>query len=128
MKLTGGGSAAASARLLALLCGLTTGGCSSAPYAESSRTEATVTGRVTSQGKPITSGKVIFDPANVNRRNESAATADIRQDGSYEVKTLIGANRVTVAVPGRLTKASAPYVQQICDVKAGSNTFDIVIP
>ena len=129
MRFPSGHNVAASARLFALLLGLTTGGCSSgAPYAESSRTEATVTGRVTSQGEPITSGSVIFDPANVNRPNEPAATAKIRQDGSYEVKTLIGANRVTVAVPGRLTKTSAPYVQKIYDVQAGSNTFDIPVP
>jgi hypothetical protein len=129
MRFPSGRSAATSARLFALVCGLTTAGCSSgAPYAESSRTEATVTGRVASQGKPITSGKVIFDPANVNRPNERAATAEIRKDGSYELKTLIGANRVTVAIPGRLTKAGSPYVQQICDVRNGSNNFDITIP
>jgi hypothetical protein len=121
--------APACASLIALLCALTIGGCSSgAPYAESSRTEGTVSGLVTLQGKPVTTGKVVFDPANINRPNEPAATAEIRKDGTFEVKTLIGANRVTVAIPGGHTKAGSPYVQKICEVRAGSNTFDITIP
>jgi hypothetical protein len=129
MTFPDGRRASASAGLLALSCALAVGGCSSgAPYAESSRKEATVTGRVTSQGKPVTTGKVIFDPANINRPNEPAATAEIGKDGTYEVKTLIGANRVTVAIPGRRTKAGSPYVQQICDVQSGNNAFDIAIP
>jgi hypothetical protein len=120
---------AASAGLLGLLFGLAAGGCGSgAPYAESSQTEATVSGRVTAQGKPVTKGQVIFDPANVNRKTVPARTAEIRKDGTYEVTTLIGANRVTVAIPGRLAKAGFPYVQQIYEVQSGSHTFDIAIP
>ncbi len=116
-------------RPLAVICGLLAAGCGSgAPYAESSLTEATVTGRVTSTGKPIAKGQVVFDPANVNRPRESARTAEIRKDGTYEVTTLIGENRVTVAIPGRTKKGGVPYVQQIFDVKAGSNTFDITVP
>ena len=115
--------------LFAVFGALSVGGCSSGtPYAESSRKQATVTGSVTSQGKPVTTGKVIFDPANVNRPNEPAAMAEIGKDGRYEVKTLIGANRVTVAMPGRRTPAGSPYVQQICEVQSGNNTFDIMIP
>jgi len=129
MTLRRGGRRAASLGLLALVCGLTTGGCGSgAPYAESSQTEATVSGRVTSQDKPVTTGQVIFDPSNVKRPKEPARTAEIRKDGTYEVTTLIGANRVSVAIPGRVTKAGAPYVQQLCDVKSGSNTFNITLP
>jgi hypothetical protein len=120
----------ASAYWLGLLCGLAAGGCAAgAPSAESSRTEATVTGRVTSQGKPVTKGQVIFDPANVNRAGEPARTAEIRKDGTYEVKTLIGGNRVAVSIPARPRKPGAPpYGQQVCDVRAGGNTFDISIP
>ncbi len=129
MTIPDGRRVCASAGLVALCCALAAGGCSSGvPYAESSRKEATVTGRVTSQGKPVTTGKVIFDPANINRPNEPAATAEIGKDGAYEVKTLIGANRVTVAIPGRLTKGGAPYVQQLCDVQSENNVFDIAIP
>jgi hypothetical protein len=88
-----------------------------------------VTGRVTSQGKPVPKGQVIFDPANVNRLSEPARTAEIRPDGTYEVKTLIGANRVTVSVPARPRKPGAPpYGQQTCEARAGSNTSDITLP
>ena len=121
--------AAARAALAGLLCGLAAGGCTpGAPYAESSLTEATVTGHVTSQGKPVAKGQVIFDPANINRPREAARTAQIREDGTYQVTTLIGTNRVTVAIPGRATKAGFPYIQHSFDVKAGSNSFDVTIP
>jgi hypothetical protein len=114
---------------LALLCGLALSGCGrGGPYAESSRTEATVAGRVTSQGKPVTKGQVVFDPANVNRSAEPARMAEINRDGTYRVTTLIGANRVTVAIPGRPTKARAPHAQQVFDVQSGTNTFDITVP
>lgn len=115
--------------LLVVLMGMAAGGCGSgAPRAESSLTEATVTGRVTTPGKPITKGQVIFDPANVNRPREAARTAEIGPDGSYKVTTLIGENRVTVAIPGRPMKKGTPYVQQTCRVQAGDNTFDIAVP
>ncbi len=112
--------------LVALVCAFAIVGCGSgAPYAEASLTEAVVSGRVTAEGKPVTKGQIIFDPANVNRRNERVRTAELRPDGSYEVTTLIGANRVTVAVPLRATKGQYPYNQRTCDVKAGNNTLDI---
>jgi hypothetical protein len=115
--------------VLVTLCGLASSGCGSgAPHAESSLTEATVAGRVVTSGKPITKGQVIFDPANVNRPREAARTADIAPDGSYKVTTLIGENRVTVAIPGRARKAGSPYVQEICKVSPGENTFDIRLP
>jgi hypothetical protein len=117
---------AASLGLLALLVGMVAAGCrSDAPYAESSLAEATVSGRVSSQGKAVTKGQVIFDPANVNRKTVVARTAEIRNDGTYEVTTLIGANRVTVAIPGRTTKSGFPYFQQMYDVKSDRNTLDI---
>ena len=129
MSFRSGPRPAASTALLALFCGLTAEGCGSGvPYAESSKTEATVSGRITSAGGPVTKGQVIFDPTNVNRPKETARTAEIRKDGTYEVTTLIGANRVTVAIPGRVTKTGFPYVQKTCDVQSGTNTFDIAIP
>ena len=87
-----------------------------------------MTGRVTAAGKPVANGRVIFDPANVNRPSEQARTAEIGKDGTFEVTTLIGANRVTLAIPARASKKGAPYVQQVCEVQTGDNTFDIAIP
>jgi FlaG/FlaF family flagellin (archaellin) len=126
MSFVRGRRQAARVGLLAALVGTAAGGCrSDAPYAEASLAEATVSGRVTSGGTAVTKGQVIFDPANVKRKTVVARAAEIRSDGTYEVKTLIGANRVTVAIPDRRTKAGAPYFQRIFDVKSGSNTFDI---
>jgi len=121
---------AASTAMLVMVCGLAGGGCGSgAPYAESSTTEATVTGRVTSEGKPVTKGQVIFDPTNINRRKETPHMADIRKDGTYEVTTLIGDNRVTLAIPSRpKKKAGTRIFQKVYDVKVGTNTFDIEAP
>jgi hypothetical protein len=118
------------AALLALVCGLAAVGCGPGrPHAESSLAEATVTGHVRSSGKPITKGQVIFDPANVNRPNVSARSSEIGPDGAYKVTTLIGENRVTVAIPGRRPNVGAPYVQQTCDVHAGEeNTLEINVP
>jgi len=70
----------------------------------------------------------MFAPANINRPSEPARTAEIRKDGTFEVTTLIGANRVTVAIPAHASKKGAPYVQQVCEVQTGDNTFDITIP
>jgi hypothetical protein len=116
--------------LLAAACRLAAGGCGQGtPHAESSLTEATVTGRVTSGGKPISEGRVIFDPANVRRSTVVARTATIGPDGTYKITTLVGENRVTVAIPARRPRAGAPYVQQIYDVHAGQeNTLDIAVP
>jgi hypothetical protein len=120
---------AGTAGLLVLCWVSSAGGCGSgAPYAESSQTEATVSGRVTLTAKPVAKGQVIFDPSNVNRPKEAARIAEISEDGTYLVKTLIGANRVTVAIPGHRAKAGSPYVQRTVDVRSGSNTFDIAIP
>ena len=47
---------------------------------------------------------------------------------TYKVTTLIGDNRVTVAIPGRPMKKGTPYVQQTFNVQAGDNTFDIAVP
>ena len=106
--------------LIVLSCGLAVAGCGSGvPYAESSRTEARVAGRVTAAGKPLTKGQVIFDPANINRRSEPARTGAIGKDGTYEVTTLIGSNRVSVAVPGtsRKKRAGGPDIQQVYEVR-----------
>jgi hypothetical protein len=71
---------------------------------------------------------VIFDPANVNRRTATARTAEIRKDGTYEATTLIGENRVTVAIPRRTQQKAAPYVQKVYKVEPGGNTLDIAVP
>jgi hypothetical protein len=117
------------AGLLAAIAGLAAGGCGpGAPHAESSLAEGTVTGRVMSAGKPITRGRVILDPANVNRPREAARTAEIAEDGTYKATTLVGENRITVAIPGRPMKKGTPQVQRNIEVRAGENNLDITVP
>jgi hypothetical protein len=130
MVLSNGRHAKTRAGLLAVACGLAAAGCGPVvPHAESSLEEATVTGRVLSSGKPITKGRVIFDPANINRSKVAARTAEIGPDGAYQITTLVGENRVTVAIPGWRPKAGAPYIQQIYDVRQGrENRLDIPLP
>ncbi len=53
--------------------------------------------------------------------------AEIHQDGSYDVTTLVGANRVTVAIPSRSNKQGAPF-QRVCEVQIGDNSFDLAMP
>ncbi|MEJ7640103.1 MAG: hypothetical protein WKF75_19590 [Singulisphaera sp.] len=52
----------------------------------------------------------------------------IGKDGSYTVKTLVGANRVSFAVPAM---AHDPLLQDLSlqyDVQSGDNTYDIELP
>ena len=67
-----------------------------APSVSSSTEEVTVQGTVTIEGKPATSGEVVFDPSNVHRKFAGASTGPIGPDGSYSLKTLAGENRISV--------------------------------
>jgi hypothetical protein len=105
------------------------GGCGGGkPPAESSLTEATVKGTVTVHGKPATSGKVIFDPTNINRRDASLRVADIRPDGTYQATTLIGPNSVTLTLPRTGTWTDAMSPDLAINVRRGENSFDISLP
>src|SRR5262245_30795240 len=84
------------------------------PRVESSMTEAKVTGKVTSKGKPVTRGTVVFNPANVERKVASRQ-APIGPDGSYEITTLIGENTVSAGGVDTIT----------FDVKPGTNALDL---
>jgi len=87
-------------------------------------TEATVTGKVTANGSPVTKGKVTLNPPGppfVER------IADIRQDGTYEVKTYVGKNAFTVTGTN-VSPAGNSYNNTTYDVKEGPNTIDLVLP
>jgi hypothetical protein len=103
-------------------------GCGDArPPVSSSREEATVHGTVTVRGQAPTKGTITFDPSNINRKDASPRTADISKNGTYEVKTLVGENSVTVRSPeiDKDTKLSAN--QKTIDVQPGDNTVAIEI-
>jgi hypothetical protein len=101
-------------------------GCGS-PSATMSTTEATVHGTVKLKGKLITSGKVSFDPANINRKNAAVATAEIAKDGTYTVKTLVGRNMVSVTAPETVKDPVLQYNTAQHNVTAGDNTYDIEV-
>jgi hypothetical protein len=108
---------------LALGCG---GG--GAPSVTSSTEEATVKGTITVLGKPATQGKVTFDPSNINRPNASVRTVEVGKDGTYEVKTLVGPNSVSVNVPKPAKPAPGMSPELSVDVPAGGTTFDVALP
>ena len=73
------------------------------PPVDSSLTEATVKGVVKLKGKPaVGGGTVMFNPSNVDRK-VAAATTEIKEDGSYSLKTYTGGNEV---------KFSGPFIKE----------------
>jgi len=104
--------------LLLVIWGCDGGG---APAVSGSSEESTVKGTVTAEGKPATSGRVTFDPANVNRRTALAHTAEIGKDGTYTVTTLIGENAVQVEARGQ------PLFRQGVNVKSGGDTINFEV-
>jgi hypothetical protein len=102
------------------------GGCGS-PAASSSSTEATVHGTVKLKGKLVTSGKVSFNPANVNRKDAAIATAEIAKDGTYTVKTLVGYNMVSVTTPEIVKDPVLQYNRVQHNVAAGEDTYNIEV-
>lgn len=124
-----------------MACAAIAAGCNSSPY------DATVTGTVTLNGKPIGPGVIQFVPSG---RSSNPSTGAIAVNGAYELKTSNavglppGAYDVTVAVydqpvlnPGeRAPPGSAPLrtpekylsvetTDLQCEVQAGANTIDI---
>lgn len=102
-------------------------GCSGKPSVSSSNEEATVRGTVTIKGKKVSRGDVVFDPSNYQRKFASERRAPIQEDGSYEVTTLVGTNRVRVDSPDA-AKASVGYSTIDFEVQPGENPLDIVLP
>jgi hypothetical protein len=60
---------------------------------------AKVTGRVTCQGKPV-SGSIIFSPKGKDASNKgSAVTANLDQDGNYELRLSTIGKHIVVVTP-----------------------------
>ena len=118
----GGLAAAAFGCVLALV-----GGCSS-PASTSSDEEATVHGTVAVKGKGADRGKILFNPANINRKAAPTASAEIAKDGTYTVKTLVGRNKVSVSTPATVKDPVLQYNASYFEVKSGDNTYEIEVP
>lgn len=102
------------------------------------REYADVTGKVTYKNQPLTKGQVLFQPP-----TGALATGDIKPDGTYSLKGVIGPNTVTIidrAEMGQpdinrpetrqMPKSSIPEIYGTpqsnlkFDVKAGANKAD----
>src|SRR3954451_18435791 len=102
-------------------------GCSSAkidPEVTGSTAEANVQGTVKVQGKLVTNGEVMFDPANINRPTAPVRKAPIGKDGKYSIKALVGPN--TVTVDSKETLGDSPLQSgNHFVVRDGENTFNV---
>ena len=96
--------------------------------ASGSTTEAKVTGTVMILGKPATDGEVVFDPANVNRRDASVHRAPIDKDGHYTITTLVGQNMAIVEGPAIVKNGLMVANRQAVELTAGENTVDLTVP
>ncbi|MFO0959249.1 MAG: hypothetical protein U0800_17765 [Isosphaeraceae bacterium] len=97
------------------------------PPVDSTKEEATVKGSVTYKGKTVSKGEIRFDPSNHLRKDEVARRAPIGADGTYEVKTLVGLNRVSFSIPSVKDPQMQDYSLE-CEVKSGTNTFEAALP
>lgn len=103
-------------------------GCSGKSSAVSSTAEAKVSGTVKVNGKAMTSGKVTLDPSNYARKDAAPRTGEIKPDGTYEVTTLVGQNRVQVDGPAITQNPGLGYANETIDVPSSGMTHDIVLP
>jgi hypothetical protein len=104
-------------------------GCSDGkPSVESTTAEAKVTGTVKVYGKPLTSGTVTLDPINYARANAGVRKGEIKSDGTYEVTTLVGKNKVQVDGPEIIKNPELRYANYTVDVPSGGTTYDIILP
>jgi len=110
--------------LLASGCG------ESKPAVDSSTTaEGKVTGTVKIRGKAMKGGEITFDPANYQRKDAPLKKAPIKEDGTYEITTLVGHNTINITGPEIQKEPALGYAALSVDVKNGSNPpFDIELP
>src|SRR5262249_20629047 len=78
-------------------------------------------------GKPATKGTVTFDPSNYKRKDAALRTTPLKNDGTYEIKTLVGLNTVKVTGPAAEAAGTA-YVNMQYDVPAEGGTYNIELP
>ncbi len=120
---------------LAIACG-----CSQPGAPSSSVEKAKVTGVVRRQGKPVSGGTIAFNPANVSRKMVPTNVAEIREDGTYLVETLVGGNKINVFPASAQAKQALKEIRASkgdpgpagpggfrsrLEVRAGDNTFDV---
>jgi hypothetical protein len=89
------------------------------------REEATVKGKVTLDGKPLTEGTVYFSPPGLDQKR---AETTIGKDGSYTIKTVSGPNSVSLGSKSLAKHRGLNSYIETCDVKPGAdNSFDVTL-
>lgn len=96
-----------------------------APAMSSSTEEATGSGTIKYEGKPVIQGQVHFDPSSNARKDAQTRTATIAKDGTYTVSTLVGRNRVRFT--GMTSKRNLSFEELGREVQRGSQTLDFDI-
>jgi hypothetical protein len=81
------------------------------------------------RGRPVDNGSVVFNAANVRRKNVGLRQAPINKDGTYTIKTLVGENSIQVSCKELLTAKNRMLSEAEYSLLAepGQNTFDIDI-
>ena len=92
----------------------------------SSNGAATVSGKISLNGKAVSKGSVTFEPLGTNGIPTGSNVAKVDKDGAYSVTTVSGSHDVTISGTG--TTADASYNKTTIDVKPGSNTKDFNLP
>jgi len=111
-----------------LACSGCDGGAGGSPAVNSSDEQVSVKGKVARRGKPLAKIEVKFNAANIKRKTAPTATAVTKEDGSYEVKTLVGENLVTLGGPATAKDPKLQYFTKSLDLKSGDNTVDLDVP
>ena len=106
---------------------LSLGGCGN-PDTSSSTATGLVKGKVTLAGKPLAKTEIQFNPSNVNRKSAPVVTVAVKEDGTYEVTTLVGQNQVSLTGPGVAKVPQLAYFTKTIDVQTGTNDMDIILP
>ncbi len=92
-----------------------------------SKSEATVTGKVTIKGKAATKGNLTFEPLGANGIPTGSKVTQVGKDGTYTVTTTTGSNDVTISGTGNAV-ADSSYNKTTLDVTPGANTKDFDLP
>jgi hypothetical protein len=118
------GSALAVASLIA------SSGCGEGkPSVETSSTgEAKVIGTVKIHGLAMSGGKITFRPSTDQRKEATPRSAEVRNDGTFEVTTLVGPNTVTISGPAVKKEPALGSGTKTVDITPGENKIEISYP
>ncbi len=101
-----------------------------APVVSGSTEEATVKGKVSIRGKPVSNGLVSFRSSNINRPNAPIREAKIGKDGSFSIQAFIGENFVEVTCKELANPKNMPLMEneQPVKIRSGEQTLEIDLP